>query len=494
MQRATAIAVTLLSGVLAADNGPRGTTLPVTELELPNGMLFLLLPRPEMPTVEAGWVVTTGSAFEAPGATGASHLIEHMLFKGTRTIGARDMKAETGVLARLDEVELEMRALPASGRRAQRRHRTLETERLELEQRARALTQLGAFSLEYSRAGATRLNANTAEDLTLYYVTVPAEKLELWFWLESDRLLHPVFRELTKEKQVIAEERRLRIASTPTGEADRAFDEAFWQGGGYGHSTLGRPEDVERLTRSDVRVVFDRHYRPENLTAVLVGNFELQRVEAMARTYFGRLPADAPASPPPRVQPALDRRGEQRLRQSCKCPEQVRIRYPTVSFGHPDQFSLQALAGVLNGRAGRLYRRLVLGREIAFSAYAQQTPLREAGFFTATLEAKGGTPLDELVAAWDAEVEQLTTRPPPGAELRRAQRRLATENLDQLKDPHYLMRRLLVYSGLGDWRQLGRWSDVIAAVEPQAIQDVARRYLTHDRRLVGYYERTQGSR
>jgi predicted Zn-dependent peptidase len=249
---------------------------------------------------------------------------------------------------------------------------------------------------------------------------------------------------------------------------------------------------VEHLTRQDVRTLFEHHYRPGNLTAVLVGNFDPQQVEAMARTYFGRL---RPSRPPlPRVVPTLDRRSEEHLRQSCECPEQVRIRYPTVQFGHPDQFALQALAGVLNGRSGRLYRRLVLGREIAFAAYARQTPLRDAGSFTATLEAKGGALLDELVAAWDAEIEDLIHRPPSTAELRRVRRRLATENLDQLKDPHYLMRRLLVYSGLGDWRLLARWTDAIAAVEPEAIQEVARRYLARERRLVGYYERSKGSR
>jgi predicted Zn-dependent peptidase len=509
MKQRIAPILTLL-GMLAAWSAPTGwaSTLPVEEFVLDNGMRFLLLARPGMPTVEAGWVVDVGSGDDAAGATGAHHLIEHMMFKGSRTIGAVDIETELFVLDRLDEIAARLSELRPRGERRKddRRREELEVEQRLLTKKARELTRLGAFSFEYSRAGATRLNANTAEDMTLYYVTLPAEKIELWFWLESDRLAAPIFREFEQEKRIVAEERRLRVASTPTGEADEAFERAFWRGTSYAGSTLGLEADLQDLARPEVRESFDRDYRPERLTAVLIGSFEAAQVRDLARRYFGRLPvagheprdrqraAPLPSDPigPGHEAPGREaprRETEERLHRQCECAEQVIIRYPTVSFGHPDQFKLQALAGLLNGRAGRLHRGLVLGEEIAFSAFAQQLPLRHAGSFTVRIEAKAGTPVEQLVTAWDAEVVRLISAPPSEGELGRAQRRLATEHLDLLKDPHFLLRRLLSYAGLGDWTQLARWTELVGATRPAGIQEVAQRYLAAERRLVGFYER-----
>jgi predicted Zn-dependent peptidase len=472
---------------VGAAGAAAASALPVEELRLDNGMRFLMLRRPHMPTVEAGWVVDIGAAGDEAGATGLSHLVEHMMFKGTRTIGSRDLGRELATLDRLDAVEAELAALPDDGRRSARRRSELNRQRQELERRADAAVQLGAFGLEYSRAGATRLNANTTLDSTLYYVTLPAEKLELWFWLESNRLSEPVFRELGKEKRVVAEERRLRVESTPTGAADRAFDEAFWRATPYARSTLGDPADVEAADRPAVRAFFDRHYRPERLTAVLIGNFEPAAARRLAATYFGRL---APgAGPPPGAPIRPPRTSSEVFATVCNCPPQVHVRYPTVALGHPDNDALQTLSALLNGRAGRLYRRLVLGREIAFAAYAQQSALARGGSFTVSLEAKGGAALETLLAAWDEELTLLLAAPPAEEEVRRTRRRLATEHLDQLKDPHSLLRRLLIYAGLGDWRHLAGWTERLAAVAPGDVQRAARRYLTADRRLVGYYRR-----
>ena len=495
MRRAGALPV--LSGALllslALQPAPAraaNETLPVEEFELANGMRFLLLERPAMPTVEAGWVVSTGAADDPGGATGISHFIEHMMFKGTRTIGSRDIERELEVLARLAALDDEVGSLPQQKRRL----RTARArERSALEREAKTLLQLGAFSLEYSRVGATRLNANTAEDLTLYYVTLPAETLELWFWLESDRLSEAVFREFSKEKRVVAEERRQRIESTPTGTADRLFDATFWRGTPYSQPTLGHSEDLTALSRTGLADFFAQHYHPQALTAVLVGNFAPARVKALAEIYFGRL-EKRPELPATKAPIEVGRNGSESLDLTCACPAQVKVRYATVPFGHVDQFALQALAGVLNGRAGRLYRNLVLGQEIAFAAFAQQTPLRRGGSFTVTLEAKGDTSGQALLAAWDAELGRLSDEPPSAAELGRVKRRLATEHLNQLKDPHLLMRRLLIYAGLGDWRQLADWTSRLDAIAPEEVSAAARRYLLPERRLVGFYRQSGANR
>ncbi len=469
---------------------PAANSLGAIDFELANGMRFVVIPRRGMPTVEAGWVVSVGSADEPPGATGRSHLLEHMMFKGTTTIGSLEAERERSLLAELDGVVRELEAAPShrGGRRAERRTAELLTARERLEDQAEALADLGAFSLEYSRQGATRINANTAEDLTLYYVTVPAERIELWFWLESDRLLDPVFRELRKEKRILAEERRSRIEATPTGAADLLTAERFWAGTPYGRSTLGEAADVERTSSEELADFFREHYGAHRLTAVLVGAVDPARVRSLAERYFSRLPRGG--SRPEAIPAPAGREAETRIEIDCACPSQVRILYPTVPFGHPDQYRLQGLAGLLNGRAGRLHRNLVLQEGVAFAAFAQQRALRRAGSFQVTLELRGDRSLEALVAAWDGQLERIVNEAPAADEWMRTRRRLTTAHLDSLKDPHTLMRRLLVYAGLGDWRRLSAWPLRIAEVEPEELSAVARRYLKPEARLVSFYRET----
>ncbi len=447
-------------------------------------MRFVVVHRPGMPTVEAGWVVDAGSADAA--VSGLGHLLEHMMFKGSTTIGIRDRAAEAAILAELETAEREAATLGPS-RRDRRRLAELEQRRSALEADAASLVELGAFSLEYAKRGATRLNANTAEDFTVYYVTLPAERVELWFWMESDRLLQPVFRDLPREGAVIAEERRNRIDTTPTGRADLEVERAYWGASPYGRSPLGRQSDVDRTSRRELRAFFDRHYGPDRLTAVLVGSVDPARARELADRYFGRLD---PRSPPPTREPiATAVEGERVLDVSCRCADKVRVLYPAVPFGHRDLPALQALAGLLNGRAGRLHRRLVLEQEIAFSAFAGPAVLRRGGRFEVAIEARGGAGHARLLAAWDREAQRLVTTPPGGDEWERTRRRLITGHLVGLKDPHTLMRRLLAHAGLGDWRALARRDTDFDTVDAETLAAVARRYLQPDRRLVVNYHR-----
>src|SRR3989442_12683003 len=133
------------------------------------------------------------------------------------------------------------------------------------------------------------MNGGTWEVFTIYFISVPASKLELWFWMESDRLSSPVFREFYAERQVVAEERRMRIESTPTGRYVQQFDTMFWKSSPYGWPVVGWPSDLDAITREDAMAYFGKYYAPNNLTACLVGDFDPAQAAALARNYFGRL-------------------------------------------------------------------------------------------------------------------------------------------------------------------------------------------------------------
>lgn len=381
--------------------------VPIDAFELPNGMTFLLVHREGMPLTAVGWVAHAGSGDETPGRTGVSHLIEHLMFKGSRIIGSRDIDRELEVMSQEDEMRTQIRLLqtrfsedPSSERRVA--ELTLELNRLQPV--ARSLMKKGEYALVYTEAGAVGINALTREDLTLYYLRIPASQIELWFWMESDRLLHPVFREFYQEFDIVDEERRQRIDSAP-GEAEKErFTALFWRGHPYSWPVVGRREDLRQLTRADAREFFAAHYEPSNLTAALVGDFDPMEIRALAQKYFGRLPrrdvgeGAGQERDGVRQQEAKDShsalsrqpaRDELRMTVDCACPTQVSVRYRTVPFGHPDSYALDALAGILNGRTGRLHRAFVLDRQIAFSASAQHEAFRRGGLLCVPCGSRG---------------------------------------------------------------------------------------------------------
>lgn len=484
---------------------PARAWVPVEEIRLQNGMKFLVVQRSQGSTIAAGWIAKVGSADEDPDQTGLSHLVEHLMFKGTRVVGARDLEGEQALfesqerlheeLLRLRQELDEPRPPTRKKRRLKRRESELQGEIRRLGEVGRSLSLLGEFSLLYSEIGATGLNAHTLKDMSLYLVELPAEKLEAWFWLESDRLLQPVFRQFFIEKEVIDEERRLRIESTPTGRLEQQLDARFWGEHPYAWPTMGQAAHLNSLSRADVDRFFARHYRPGNLTAALVGPLDPQRVRFLAEKYFGRLaPGSAPGpndgstiSPPP-----IPAAAEKRWSAPCDCPSQVRILYPSVPFNHPDTYALDLLAGLMNGRSGRLYRSLVLDRGIAFSAVAGQNSSKRQGYFSFRAETKGkGTP-EDLVSAWDAVLERLLELPIPAVELRRVKNRLVADTFRGLKDGRSLLRRLLVYEGLGDWRYVNKWAEQILVLEAASLRRVAGRYLDPAHRTVALFRRKSG--
>ena len=485
------------------DLGAQPSSFPIEEFRLENGMKFLFLPRPDLPSVSAGWVVKAGAADDLPGQSGLSHLLEHMLFKGSRTIGVRDPDREQPVLDRLDELRLEMlefeaRAQEASDRKSSRLERRiddLETEFRELQNQARTLTYLGQYSFFYSEFGATGLNATTYPDMTTFYVRVPADRLEGWFWMESDRLLQPVFREFYTEIDVVHEERRMRIDSAPTGRLDEQVRQLYWDTHPYAVGPQGIPAEVDLLTRPMALDHFQFHYRPENLTAVLVGGFDPQQARSWAQKYFGRLETRPTPEPIDRLgesQPTIP--GQKRFEASCDCAPQVRALYPSVPFGHPDLPPLDVLTGILNGRTGRLFRSMVLEQEIAFSAFVIQESKKRAGRFSFHGETKGeSVPLD-LLESWDREVTRLRSEPPGETEIERAVNRMAGEDFRALKDPLALMSQLLYYEGLGDWRRVRDWTSSLQAVMPGDVLRVAKTYLDPEKRMVVVYRKRSTDR
>ena len=182
-----------------------GERLPVREVTLDNGMRLVILPRPGAPTVSFVAQFDVGGVNERPGNTGIAHLLEHMLFKGTTSVGTRDIDAERALFPLMDAAHDARVAARARGDTA--RAGQLSIRISELEDSARVFVESNEFDRILTRAGAQGLNATTTSESTIYFVELPANRAELWFALEADRLLNPVFREFYAERDVVAEER-----------------------------------------------------------------------------------------------------------------------------------------------------------------------------------------------------------------------------------------------------------------------------------------------
>jgi predicted Zn-dependent peptidase len=344
----------------------------------------------------------------------------------------------------------------------------------------------------YTAQGASSVNAGTLADQTVYFVVVPANKLELWFWLESDRLANPVFREFYSERDVVREERRLRVESTPTGKFEEEFDAMFWESSPYAHPVIGWPSDVEAITRGEAESYFGTYYAPNNLTAAIVGDFDPERVVALAKEYFGRIPRGKVA-PPEVVTQEVPQLAAKRLVAEADTNPEVDIRFHAVPFNHKDMFAFQLIGDLLNRRTGRLYKALVDGAKVAVGEpYGYYRPLKYEGYFEVGAEVKDGKTPKEVEDALGAELAKLTAEPVGEHELQKVKNQELANSFRRLQSSFFLMLQLLIYDSSDTWHYINDAPARVQAVTAADIQRVAREYFTAENRTVAVYLRKAG--
>lgn len=495
------IILIFLAAVLLPALAVRAQQVAVEEHTLANGLKLLMVPKKGDPNVAAGWVAKVGSVNERPGITGLSHLFEHMMFKGTHTIGTTDITKELGLIEKIDSVKAEIRKEEQAQLARLRlgeisdltdpknrtaHHNELLQQMAQLETEAKALIVPNEFDKVYANAGASGMNAGTTEDFTVYFINVPANKLELWFWMESDRLLNPVFREFYSERNVVAEERRMRTDSTPTGKFEEEFNALFWTASPYSWPVIGWPSDLDGLTREEAAAYFALNYAPNNLTVCLVGDFDPVKAKELADRYFGRLKRYPQAQPPLRTR-EVEQEAEKRMTAYAETNPQVEIRYHTVADGHADEPALVVLGSLLSGRTGRLYKSLVLDQKIANSASAGQNGMKWEGLFYLEGVAKPGNAPEQVERALYQNLEVLQKEKVPDRELQKVKNQFAADNFRRLQNNFALMLQLLIADSYRGWPSLNEDPKRIADVTPDDIQRVANKYFNPENRTVALY-------
>ncbi len=478
------------------------------EYTLDNGMKFLLMPRDEQPNViTAGWIAPVGSANERPGITGVSHLLEHLLFKGTDSIGTSDPELDQEYRDQLTEIREEMRAYTLDVQYSRMYDgeidnpwdpandtdvlRDLRAQMTEIQDLQAEITIKNEFDSIYTGNGGSGMNAGTSNDFTVFYINIPSNKLELWSWMESDRLLDPSFRELDAERFVVIEERRQRLEATATGKLSEQFDSMFWVASPYNWPVIGWMSDLMAYTEDEIREYFETFYQPANLTGVIVGDFDVSEAEQLIESYFGRLENKRPKAAP-LVTYSVPLLGEMRYTGECDCQDQVEVRYRSVPFGHPDEAVFDVMADLLNGRTGRLYKSLVEEQGIAAGAGASHQSMHYAGSFSFNARPKGSTELAAIEEAWYAELDRLKTEPVSDRELQKIKNQQAADTFRGLQDNSSLFFQLSITEGYGGYEYLNEHPKRIAAVTAEDIMRVANEYLRADARAVGSFTRKGG--
>jgi predicted Zn-dependent peptidase len=480
-----------------------GQKVPVTEHTLANGMRVLLVERHDDPTIAGGWVAHVGSANERPGITGIAHLFEHMMFKGTPTIGTKDYNKDLEIIAEQEKVRGAMRAEEARMRQLWREgklddlakpenrtddYKELEKKFNELIAKQREVLVKNEFDRIYTTAGGSGMNAFTSEDLTGYFITVPANKLELWMWMESERLLKPVFREFYAERDVVFEERRMSTESTPLGKFRETFEAMIWDSHPYGWPTLGWPSDIPAITKAQADEFYSLYYAPQNLSLVLVGDFKSAEATNLVHRYFGRLPKSK-VEPPDVITWEIQQPAEKRMYGEAEANPRVDIVWHTVPVRHKDSYALGILSQVLSTRTGRLYKGLVLGSKVATEAEAYPRHLKWAGTFRIGGEAsEGHTPQDVERAIYE-ELERLKSEDVPRDELQKVKNNFAAYEYRRLTSNMSILMQLMFSDGVGDWREINESNAKYQAVTATDLRRVANAYLTKENRNVAVYTR-----
>ena len=311
-------------------------------------------------------------------------------------------------------------------------------------------------------------------------------------WMESGRILNPVFREFYTERKVVFEERRMRTESTPLGKFYESFNSLFWESHPYGWPVLGWPSDIPAISKTQADAFYAAYYAPQNLTLILIGDFKSKQALSQAERYFGRIPKGKKEAPDV-VTMEMPQRAEKRFYAEAETNPNVDIYYHTPAFGHKDTYALSVLAQVLSTRTGRLHKQLVLEQKLATDTWAWVRGLKYAGQFNIGAELAEGKSLEETEAALYEQVDKLKTEPVPKRELQKVKNNFAAGEYRRLSSNHPILMQLLRSEGTGNWREINEAGPKIQAVTPADIQRVAKKYFTKENRAVAIYTRKPGT-
>ncbi|TFH65928.1 MAG: insulinase family protein [Candidatus Zixiibacteriota bacterium] len=469
--------------------------LDVKKHTLANGLRVLVLENHSAPVFSSIIRFNTGSVDEYPGITGSSHLLEHMLFKGTRIVGTSNYEAEVPIMAKIDslahlayaeQVKLQSPLNPPDSTRLRQLRQQMADAQAEQKQYVIKDELWGT----YLQNGGSMLNASTGNDGTQYYVSLPKNRLELWAFLESDRMANLVLREFYSERDVVMEERRLSRDNTAQGRLGEATAATVNWASSYGWPVIGWMSDLQTVLREDVEQYFKSHYSPSNAVAVIVGDVNADSVFAICDKYFGKIP------PQPLPRPVVTRDapqgGERRVEVEYDANPMASICWQTPQIGHPDLPALDVAANILsNGRTSRFYKNIREKKLGTAGAYVDYS--RYPGTFSCDVSPYGDHTTQELETAVYAEIDRMKNEKVTEWELQRVRNQVDARLWRSMDSNRGLASRIANSEIVtGDWRDFLNRSKAVKAVTADDVMRVVNKYLVKKNRSVVSIVRPEG--
>ena len=448
----------------------------ITTKVLPNGLTLIICNRPDAPVFSYTTFIDAGDVNDPSGESGLAHMFEHLAFKGTTQIGTKDYADEKVALAKVEAANdaYEAEFLKPVGRDPQK---LAELKRAFVEAQAEAHKYVipNQFTEVAERNGANDLNAETGLDDTMYFWSMPENRLQLWAWLESGRLSDVVPREFYKERDVVMEERRMRTDSNPIGRLIEQFLATAYVAHNYGRTSIGWPSEVSQITATEAMTFHKQYYVGSNIVVAVVGDVEAQKDLPMLEKYFSKIPSGPKPEDTTTVEP------RQFAEKSVVIREQTQPfyieGYHRPSYHDPDDAVYDAIGDIMsNGRVSRLYRSLVRDQQIAaeaegFSPFPGDKYPSLFAFYAVPLP--GHTPA-QMRDAIHKEIEKLKTTDVSDEELAMYKTRTRADLLRGLADNQGLANALAEsQTRYGNWRELFLQLDRVDKVTKADIRRVA---------------------
>jgi predicted Zn-dependent peptidase len=488
-------------GVAARAQAPAGMAQYLAGFEkrttvkvLPNGLTLIVCERPEAPVFSFYTLVDAGSADDPQGESGLAHMFEHIAFKGTTELGTTNYPAEKVTLAKVEtayaayDAEVRKRVGQDATRLAALK-KTFEDAQAE----AQKFVVPNQFAELAEENGAVNLNATTEEDSTQYFWSMPENRLELWAYMESGRIGHPVPREFYKERDVVQEERRMRTDSNPIGAMVEQFLATAYTAHPYRVPTVGWESEISQVNATEAAAFHAKYYVPSNIVVAVVGDVKAADAMPVLTKYFGAIPAGPKPEPMSTVEPPQNAERTVTIREATQ-PFYLEG-YHKPDYRDPDDSVYDAITDIFsNGRTARLYKALVRDQKIAadaegFSGFPGEKFPGLFAFYG--VPVPGHTP-DEMREAIHKEIDKLKTADVTDEELAMFKTRARANLLRGLDDNEGLATDLAVYqTRYGDWRELFRQLDRIDKVSKADVRRVANKIFVENNRTSARIEFAQ---
>jgi len=448
----------------------------ITTKVLPNGLTILICERPEAPVFAYTTFVDAGDVNDPSGESGLAHMFEHLAFKGTSEIGTTDYAAEKVALDNVEAANdaLEAERLNPAGADPKKLQQ-LQNAFSEAQKAAQKYVVPNQFTDVAERNGAHGINATTGLDQTMYFWSMPENRLELWAWLESSRLSDTVPREFYKERSVVLEERRMRTDSNPEGRMFEQLLATAYVAHNYGRSNLGWPSEVGQITASEAMAFHKKYYIGSNIVVAVVGDVKASETMPILEKYFSKIPG----GPKPLDMTTVEPKQFAEKSVLIKDPSQPLYieAYHRPNYRSPDDVVYDAISDIMsNGRVSRLYRDLVRDQQIAAAAGGESSApgIKYPSLFLFYAFPLPGHTSAEMAAAIHKEIDRLKTTDVTDAELAMYKTRTRADLLRGLADNQGLANALAMYqTRFGDWRELFRQLDRVDKVTKADIRRIA---------------------